>query len=122
VQSFPTSGYKGKLSHEHSHHLNISYIEEFSLKVTCFFGYRQVFLQSNSQAQFTPRAVARIMHGIASPAYPSTTWSKTHFWYIEIVFFLFDDLNTVCAYCWVKTLHACVSIIRQTHDLWFQNF
>ncbi|XP_027917156.1 ATP-dependent DNA helicase Q-like 5 isoform X2 [Vigna unguiculata] len=40
----------------------------------------KVFLQSNSQAQFTPRAVARIMHGIASPAYPSTTWSKTHFW------------------------------------------
>ncbi|XP_047157060.1 ATP-dependent DNA helicase Q-like 5 isoform X3 [Vigna umbellata] len=40
----------------------------------------KVFLQSNSQARFTPRAVARIMHGIASPAYPSTTWSKTHFW------------------------------------------
>ncbi|CAL5395990.1 unnamed protein product [Camellia sinensis] len=40
----------------------------------------RVFLQSNSQAKFTPRAVARIMHGIASPAYPSATWSKTHFW------------------------------------------
>ncbi|CAL5338190.1 unnamed protein product [Camellia sinensis] len=40
----------------------------------------KVFLQSNSQAKFTPRAVARIMHGIASPAYPSATWSKTHFW------------------------------------------
>ncbi|XP_057421269.1 ATP-dependent DNA helicase Q-like 5 isoform X2 [Lotus japonicus] len=40
----------------------------------------KVFLQSNSQARFTPRAVARIMHGIASPAYPSTTWCKTHFW------------------------------------------
>ncbi|CAL0306381.1 unnamed protein product [Lupinus luteus] len=40
----------------------------------------KVFLQGNSQARFTPRAVARIMHGIASPAYPSTTWSKTHFW------------------------------------------
>nr|KYP52969.1 ATP-dependent DNA helicase Q4 [Cajanus cajan] len=40
----------------------------------------KVFLQSNSQARFTPRAVARIMHGIASPAYPSTAWSKTHFW------------------------------------------
>ncbi|KAL2343436.1 hypothetical protein Fmac_004721 [Flemingia macrophylla] len=40
----------------------------------------KVFLQSNSQARFTPRAVARIMHGIASPAYPSTTWSKTYFW------------------------------------------
>ncbi|KAL5552500.1 hypothetical protein UlMin_039901 [Ulmus minor] len=40
----------------------------------------KVFLQSNSQAKFTPRAVARIMHGIASPAYPSTYWSKTHFW------------------------------------------
>ncbi|KAI4336613.1 hypothetical protein L6164_015117 [Bauhinia variegata] len=40
----------------------------------------KVFLRSNLQAKFTPRAVARIMHGIASPAYPSTTWSKTHFW------------------------------------------
>ncbi|KAJ0037561.1 hypothetical protein Pint_23667 [Pistacia integerrima] len=39
----------------------------------------KVFLQSNSHTKFTPRAVARIMHGIASPAYPSTTWSKTHF-------------------------------------------
>ncbi|XP_059445043.1 ATP-dependent DNA helicase Q-like 5 isoform X2 [Corylus avellana] len=40
----------------------------------------KVFLQGNSHAKFTPRAVARIMHGIASPAYPSTSWSKTHFW------------------------------------------
>ncbi|XP_054806143.1 ATP-dependent DNA helicase Q-like 5 isoform X2 [Prosopis cineraria] len=40
----------------------------------------KVFLQSNSQAKFTPRAIARIMHGIASPAYPSAVWSKTHFW------------------------------------------
>ncbi|KAK7246953.1 hypothetical protein RIF29_41826 [Crotalaria pallida] len=40
----------------------------------------KVFLQSNSQARFTPRALARIMHGIASPAYPSTIWCKTHFW------------------------------------------
>ncbi|RDX93357.1 ATP-dependent DNA helicase Q-like 5, partial [Mucuna pruriens] len=39
----------------------------------------KVFLQSNSQARFTPRAVARVMHGIASPAYPSTAWSRTHF-------------------------------------------
>ncbi|XP_031270471.1 ATP-dependent DNA helicase Q-like 5 [Pistacia vera] len=48
----------------------------------------KVFLQSNSHAKFTPRAVARIMHGIASPAYPSTTWSKTHFWgrYTQIDF------------------------------------
>ncbi|KAK4779624.1 hypothetical protein SAY87_015730 [Trapa incisa] len=40
----------------------------------------QVFLQSNSQAKFTPRAIARILHGISSPAYPSTTWAKSHFW------------------------------------------
>ncbi|KAG8640021.1 ATP-dependent DNA helicase Q-like 5 isoform X3 [Manihot esculenta] len=48
----------------------------------------KVFLQSNSQAKFTPRAIARIMHGIPSPAYPSTTWSKTHFWgrYTQIDF------------------------------------
>ncbi|GMH01518.1 hypothetical protein Nepgr_003357 [Nepenthes gracilis] len=48
----------------------------------------KVFLQNNSQAKFTPRAVARIMHGIGSPAYPSATWSKTHFWgrYAQIDF------------------------------------
>ncbi|KAF9602922.1 hypothetical protein IFM89_032804 [Coptis chinensis] len=40
----------------------------------------KVFLQSNSHAKFTPRAIARIMHGIPSPAYPSSVWSKTHFW------------------------------------------
>jgi hypothetical protein len=40
----------------------------------------QVFLQSNSFAKFTPRAVARIMHGISSPGFPSATWSKNHFW------------------------------------------
>ena len=47
----------------------------------------QVFLQSNSHARFTPRAVARIMHGIASPAYPYTIWGKTHFWYDEFYFY-----------------------------------
>nr|POF20420.1 atp-dependent dna helicase q-like 5 [Quercus suber] len=40
----------------------------------------KVFLQSNSHVKFNPRAVARIMHGIASPSYPSMIWSKTHFW------------------------------------------
>ncbi|KAK9934434.1 hypothetical protein M0R45_021579 [Rubus argutus] len=40
----------------------------------------KVFLRSNSQAKYTPRAVARIMHGIPSPAYASAFWSKTHFW------------------------------------------
>ncbi|CAL1359848.1 unnamed protein product [Linum trigynum] len=40
----------------------------------------KVFLQSNAHAKFTPRAVARIMHGIASPAYPSSTWAGAHFW------------------------------------------
>ncbi|XP_076916307.1 ATP-dependent DNA helicase Q-like 5 [Bidens hawaiensis] len=48
----------------------------------------KVFLQSNSHAKFTPRAIARIMHGIASPAFPSSTWCKTHFWgrYIQTNF------------------------------------
>ncbi|OAY73125.1 ATP-dependent DNA helicase Q-like 5 [Ananas comosus] len=48
----------------------------------------KVFLQSNSFSKFTPRAVARIMHGISSPAFPSSTWSKSHFWgrYVEIDF------------------------------------
>ncbi|KAL6650932.1 hypothetical protein ACP70R_009857 [Stipagrostis hirtigluma subsp. patula] len=48
----------------------------------------KVFLQSNSFAKFTPRAVARIMHGLSSPAFPSATWSKNHFWgrYVEVDF------------------------------------
>ncbi|RID53436.1 hypothetical protein BRARA_G00828 [Brassica rapa] len=40
----------------------------------------KVFLQSNRQAKFTPRAIARIMHGVGSPAFPNSIWSKTHFW------------------------------------------
>ncbi|KAL0357795.1 UNVERIFIED_CONTAM: ATP-dependent DNA helicase Q-like 5 [Sesamum calycinum] len=40
----------------------------------------KVFLQSNSQAKFTPRAVARILHGLSSPAFPAAIWSRTHFW------------------------------------------
>ncbi|KAL3368603.1 hypothetical protein AABB24_009456 [Solanum stoloniferum] len=40
----------------------------------------KVFLQCNSHAKFTPRAIARILHGIASPAFPSAVWSRTHFW------------------------------------------
>ncbi|KAK8370394.1 hypothetical protein V6Z11_A01G173600 [Gossypium hirsutum] len=48
----------------------------------------KVFLQSNSNVKFTPRAIARIMHGIGSPAYPSSIWSRTYFWgrYIQIDF------------------------------------
>ncbi|XP_071929022.1 ATP-dependent DNA helicase Q-like 5 isoform X2 [Coffea arabica] len=45
----------------------------------------KVFLQSHSQAKFTPRAVARIMHGLASPAFPSATWLRTHFWYLYCI-------------------------------------
>ncbi|XP_057852289.1 ATP-dependent DNA helicase Q-like 5 isoform X1 [Cryptomeria japonica] len=40
----------------------------------------KVLLQSNTHLNFTPRAVARVMHGISSPAYPSAVWSKNHFW------------------------------------------
>ncbi|KAL6547510.1 hypothetical protein OROMI_023231 [Orobanche minor] len=48
----------------------------------------KVFLQSNAQMKFTPRAVARILHGLSSPAFPSATWSRTHFWgrYVHIDF------------------------------------
>lgn len=40
----------------------------------------KVFLQSNTEMNFAPRAIARIMHGLSSPAYPATIWSKNHFW------------------------------------------
>ncbi|XVF02709.1 hypothetical protein REPUB_Repub04eG0197700 [Reevesia pubescens] len=54
----------------------------------------KVFLQSNSHVKFTPRAIARIMHGIGSPAYPSSTWSKTHFWYLK---YFLDILGINCS-------------------------
>lgn len=40
----------------------------------------KVFLQSNTEMDFTPRAIARIMHGLSSPAYPAAIWSRNHFW------------------------------------------
>ncbi|KAL1217207.1 ATP-dependent DNA helicase Q-like 5 [Cardamine amara subsp. amara] len=48
----------------------------------------KVFLQSNRHAKFTPRAIARIMHGVGSPAFPNSVWSKTHFWgrYMSVEF------------------------------------
>ncbi|PIA51330.1 hypothetical protein AQUCO_01100275v1 [Aquilegia coerulea] len=57
----------------------------------------KVFLQSNSHAKFTPRAIARIMHGIPSPAFPSSIWSKTHFWgrYLQIDFPIVIEAATV---------------------------
>lgn len=57
----------------------------------------KVFLQSNSHVKFTPRAVARIMHGIPSPAFPSSTWSKCHFWgrYSQIDFPVVMEAATV---------------------------
>ncbi|KAF6167061.1 hypothetical protein GIB67_041316 [Kingdonia uniflora] len=36
----------------------------------------KIFLQSNSHVKFNPRAVARIMQGISSPAYPSAVWGR----------------------------------------------
>ncbi|KAF5189700.1 Atp-dependent dna helicase [Thalictrum thalictroides] len=57
----------------------------------------KVFLQSNSHVKFTPRAIARIMHGIPSPAFPSAIWSKTHFWgrYLQIDFPIVMEAATV---------------------------
>ncbi|CAE5958670.1 unnamed protein product [Arabidopsis arenosa] len=53
----------------------------------------KVFLQSNRQAKFTPRAIARIMHGVGSPAFPNSVWSKTHFWgrYMSVEFRVIMD-------------------------------
>lgn len=27
-----------------------------------------------------PRAVARVLHGLASPAFPASTWASSSFW------------------------------------------
>ncbi|MQM09232.1 hypothetical protein Taro_042103, partial [Colocasia esculenta] len=51
------------------------------IKVRCYATSYDVNLRnSNLHVKFTPRAVARIMHGIPSPAFPSAAWSKSHFW------------------------------------------
>ncbi|GAU30245.1 hypothetical protein TSUD_67970 [Trifolium subterraneum] len=59
---------------------NIDFCKKISQSSPFLRADIKVFLQSNSHARFTPRAVARVMHGIASPAYPYTIWGKTHFW------------------------------------------
>ncbi|KAJ4790537.1 hypothetical protein LUZ62_041783 [Rhynchospora pubera] len=46
------------------------------------------FLKSNASVKLTPRALARIMHGIPSPTFPSSTWARNYFWgrYVETDF------------------------------------
>ncbi|GJP64237.1 hypothetical protein CLOP_g21248 [Closterium sp. NIES-67] len=52
----------------------------------------KVFLrcqQANPDAPpVNARAIARILHGLTSPAFPTCTWSKHHFWglYADIDF------------------------------------
>eukprot|EP01018_Ginkgo_biloba_P002716 Gb_04713 [translate_table: standard] len=57
----------------------------------------KVFLQSNAHMNFTGRAIARIMHGISSPAYPSAIWSKNHFWerYSKIEFTVVKEVASI---------------------------
>ena len=43
--------------------------------------FTQVFLKTHENTSFTGRAVARIFHGLWSPAYPYAAWCKNHFWY-----------------------------------------
>lgn len=40
----------------------------------------RVFLQSSPEVEFTGRAVARIMHAIHSPRFPSLDWNRHHMW------------------------------------------
>ncbi|KAG0562918.1 hypothetical protein KC19_9G182700 [Ceratodon purpureus] len=40
----------------------------------------KVFLKTHENTSFTGRAVARIFHGLWSPAYPYAAWCKNHFW------------------------------------------
>jgi len=83
MQRLSTSRHKGEDPRSHTvvHTLLFCHVSK-----ECPVNYcvsKQVFLQSNRQAKFTPRAIARIMHGVGSPAFPNSVWSKTHFWYIH---------------------------------------
>ncbi|XP_024388003.1 ATP-dependent DNA helicase Q-like 5 [Physcomitrium patens] len=40
----------------------------------------KVFLKTHENKNFNGRAVARIFHGLWSPAYPYAAWCKNHFW------------------------------------------
>ncbi|KAK3040803.1 hypothetical protein RJ639_029147 [Escallonia herrerae] len=90
--------------------------------VTSFF-LLKVFLQSNSQAKFTPRAISRIMHGIASPAYPSATWSKTHFWYHRILFsYPRNTCATFCAFLKGRYMQTDFKVIMEAAKAELLNF
>ncbi|GJP32879.1 hypothetical protein CLOM_g17473 [Closterium sp. NIES-68] len=62
--------------------------------ISAYFDSRDgtVFLrcqQANPDAPpVNARAIARILHGLTSPAFPTCTWSKHHFWglYADIDF------------------------------------
>ncbi|KAL3690660.1 hypothetical protein R1sor_004311 [Riccia sorocarpa] len=55
------------------------------------------FLRSNKHASLTGRAVARIFHGIWSPAFPYFDWSGNHAWgkYERVSFGVIKDMATM---------------------------
>ncbi|KAI5058341.1 hypothetical protein GOP47_0026511 [Adiantum capillus-veneris] len=57
----------------------------------------KVFLQKNPTSRFTSRAIARIFHGIPSPAFPSNLWSQNHFWgrYTDTDFYAIKETEPV---------------------------
>ena len=36
--------------------------------------------RSGEFQRMTPRAIARILHGVSSPAFPASTWGRTPHW------------------------------------------
>lgn len=40
-------------------------------------------MRASTHVPLTGRAIARIFHGLWSPAYPYQDWSKNHFWSVH---------------------------------------
>ncbi|XP_002973918.2 ATP-dependent DNA helicase Q-like 5 [Selaginella moellendorffii] len=55
----------------------------------------KVFLRSN-EMDFTGRAIARIFHGLGSPMYPASSWSRNHFWgrHMDVDFYAIREVAT----------------------------
>lgn len=55
-------------------------------------------LSSHKKADWTPRAVARIVHGISSPSFTSNEWSRTPYWSSQAMT-SFKDVYRICHSC-----------------------
>lgn len=77
-------------------------------------------------AVYTPRAIARVFHGLHSPAFPSSTWKRSPYWG-ELQHIDFEEIKSI-AECVLYEVsipnHSCFhsSIIHYTNNANFTLF